>query len=190
MIPAIAMAFPLNTVKVPEIPTAAALSQQQNNELSVDPALIKQAEQAEHAKKIDAYFAHRNMPLEGFGMKMVIEADKNDIDWRLLPSIAVRESTGGIHACKRVAHNSFGWGGCTIGFASTNAAIETIAKNLGGNNPRTAKYYDGKTIRQILNTYNGLAVLAYATQVKDIMDQIEKYPIDDSLALSDSKINS
>lgn len=189
MIPSIAMAFPLNTVKVPEIPTAAVLSQKQNNELS-DPALNKKAEQEEHAKKIAAYFADRNMPLEDFAMKMVIEADKNGIDWRLLPAIAVRESSGGIHACKRVAHNSFGWGGCTIGFKSTDVAIETIAKNLGGNNPKTAKYYDDMPLRKILNTYNGLAVLAYADQVMGIMSIIEKYPLNEDLAVSDSKINS
>ncbi len=191
MIPSIALAFPLNTVKVPEIPTAAVLSQKQNSGLS-DSALSKKAEQEEHARKIDAYFADRNMPLEGYGMKMVIEAEKNDIDWRILPSIAVRESTGGKHACKRVQYNAFGWGGCTIGFKSTNEAIETVARNLGGNNPNTAKYYDGKPLRKILDTYNGLAVLAYADQVMGIMSVIEKYPVSitEDLALSDSKNNS
>ena len=67
------------------------------------------------AKAIDAYFAARNMPLKGTGMKMAIEADANGIDWRLLPAIAVRESTGGKFACKRVANNPFGWGSCKIG---------------------------------------------------------------------------
>ena len=35
------------------------------------------------------------MPLFGMGMKMCKEAEKNELDWRLLPAIAVRESTGG-----------------------------------------------------------------------------------------------
>ena len=35
------------------------------------------------------------MPLLGLGKKMVIEAEKNNLDWRLLPAISVIESTGG-----------------------------------------------------------------------------------------------
>ncbi|MEK9185675.1 MAG: hypothetical protein AAB863_02765, partial [Patescibacteria group bacterium] len=84
------------------------------------------------ADAIDAYFAKRDMPLEGLGAKMVEEAEKNDIDWRLLPAITVRESTGGKKDCKKVPNNAFGWGSCKIGFKSNEEAIEVVAKNLGG----------------------------------------------------------
>jgi len=125
------------------------------------------------ADAIDAYFMKRDMPLEGTGIKMVEEAEKNDLDWRLLPSIAVRESTGGKFKCKKVENNAFGWGSCKIGFKSVNSAIETVAKNLGGNNPKTAKYYDNKTIKQILHAYNPPSVIPkYAEQVMAIMKDI------------------
>jgi len=128
---------------------------------------------AEKAEAIDAYFAERDMPLEGTGKKMVEEAEKNDIDWRLLPAIAVRESTGGKNDCKKVTNNAFGWGSCKIGFKSDGDAIETIAKNLGGNNLNTSHHYDNKTTKQILRAYNPPSIVPrYAEQVMAIMNTI------------------
>lgn len=125
------------------------------------------------AKAIDIYFESRDMPLEGTGKKMVEEAEKNDIDWRLLPAIAVRESTGGKNDCKKVSNNAFGWGSCRIGFKSKEEAIEVVARNLGGNNPNTAHYYDHKTTKQILRAYNPPSVVPkYAEQVMNIMNGI------------------
>lgn len=125
------------------------------------------------ADAIDAYFKEHDMPLKGTGMKMVQEAYINDIDWRLLPAIAVRESTGGKNACDKVKHNPFGWGSCKIGFKSTEEAIEIVARNLGGNNPNTARHYDNKTIKQILRAYNPPSVVPrYAEQVISIMEDI------------------
>jgi len=125
------------------------------------------------AEAIDAYFRKRKMPLEGTGLKMVQEAEVNDIDWRLLPAIAVRESTGGKFACKKVENNPFGWGSCKFGFKSIDSAIEVVAKNLGGNNPKTAKYYKNKTTKQILHSYNPPSIVPkYTEQVISIMDTI------------------
>ncbi|OGI66110.1 hypothetical protein A3A95_03250 [Candidatus Nomurabacteria bacterium RIFCSPLOWO2_01_FULL_39_18] len=125
------------------------------------------------ALAIDKYFEDRDMPLAGTGMKMVLEAEKNDIDWRLLPAIAVRESTGGKHACKRATYNSFGWGSCKINFKSNDSAIETVARNLGGNNPNTDHHYAGKTTKEILQKYNPPSIVKhYAEQVMSIMDDI------------------
>lgn len=125
------------------------------------------------AEAIDAYFAEHNMPLAGLGMKMAKEADTNDIDWRLLPAIAVRESTGGKFDCKKVENNPFGWGSCKISFSSTEEAIEIVARNLGGNNPNTAHHYDNKTIKQILRAYNPPSIVPrYAEQVMSIMKNI------------------
>lgn len=125
------------------------------------------------AKAIDAYFTVHDMPLAGTGVKMIKEADANGIDWRLLPAIAVRESTGGKNACDKVKNNPFGWGSCKIGFDSIDEAIETVAQNLGGNNPNTAVHYDNKTTKQILRAYNPPSVVPhYAEQVMKIMDTI------------------
>ena len=123
------------------------------------------------ADAIDSYFKLHDMPLSGLGMKMVEEAEKNEIDWRLLPAIAVRESTGGKFDCKKVENNPFGWGSCKISFNSIEEAIETVAKNLGGNNPNTAKHYDDKTTKQILRAYNPPSIVPrYAEQDMSIMN--------------------
>ncbi|MEK7175700.1 MAG: hypothetical protein AAB693_02790 [Patescibacteria group bacterium] len=125
------------------------------------------------AQIIDAYFEARKMPLAGTGLKMVQEAQKNKLDWRLLPAIAIRESTGGKFACKTVKYNPFGWGSCKFGFESNENAIEIIAKNLGGNNPKTAFYYTGKDTAGILKSYNPPSVIPkYVEQVISIMDNI------------------
>lgn len=132
-------------------------------------AEVKQAK----AEAIDAYFTVRKMPLAGTGLEMVEEAEKNGLDWRLLAAIAVRESTGGIHACKRVKNNAFGWASCKIGFDSHEQAIEIVAKNLGGNNPNTARHYNDKETKEILRAYNPPSIVPrYAEQVMAIMDVI------------------
>jgi hypothetical protein len=174
LLPVAAATLSTGSIATPTTPPTVPLIQQ--NIVAPDPATIKKALQAEEAQKIDAYFHDRKMPLEGYGPKMVAEAEKNGLDWRVLPAIAVRESTGGIHACKRVAHNFFGWGGCTIGFKSADEAIETVARNLGGNNPKTASYYDGD-LKDVLETYNGLAVASYANDVMGIMDKMATYQV-------------
>lgn len=137
-----------------------------------------QLEREENAAKIDAYFAKGDMPLEGYGMKMVLAAEKHDLDWRLIPAIAVRESTGGRHACKSVSYSAFGWGSCKISFKSYDHAIESLAEHLGGNNPKTARYYANKSIEQILKTYNPPSVVPkYAQEVIAVMNKIEEVKI-------------
>ena len=185
--------LPILTVSTPSLPASGladgtntysqiVLSEQYNkgvqdffafNQAS-DPVLDPKVEMLDaQAKAIDAYFKERKMPLEGMGMKMAIEADKNVLDWRLLPAIAIRESTGGKNACKKVTFNPFGWGSCKIGFKSNDLAIETVARNLGGNNPNTAHHYDEKTTLQILRAYNPPSIVPkYAEQVISIMKNI------------------
>ncbi len=123
------------------------------------------------ADAIDAFFTKRDAPLAGLGMKMAIEADKNGLDWRLLPAIATRESNAGLQACKRVDHSFFGWGSCHIAFDSDEQAIETVARHLGGNDDATDQYYNGKTTYQILRKYNNV-IKKYPEQVIHIMDMI------------------
>ena len=125
----------------------------------------------EHAKKIDAYFSARAMPLEGYGAKMVKVAEENNIDWRLLPAIAIKESTGGKFACH---NNPFGWGSCQIKFKNFDEAIDTVAMNLGGNNPATERFYKNTETKVKLHHYNGTVVPTYTHEVMEFMDLIEQ----------------
>jgi len=174
LLPIMAFSMPSGMPVIPQI----VLSQKENIQIQTLKA---------QAEAIDAYFDARNMPLAGTGMKMAEEAEKNSIDWRLLPAIAVRESTGGKAACKKARHNFFGWGSCKISFDSDEHAIERVALNLGGNNPNTEHYYSGKTTKEILKKYNPPSIVPrYAEQVLSIMNAIgaEDFAIQDELKSS------
>jgi len=137
----------------------------------------------EHAAKIDSFFKNYDMPLEGYGRKMVEVAEENGLDWRLIPAIAARESTGGRHSCKSVPNNPFGWASCKVGFKSLDNAIEEIGAHLGGNNPRTERYYAGKDTVGIINTYNPPHIVAsYKNQVLKIMKIIDGQNLAENLA--------
>jgi hypothetical protein len=138
---------------------------------AVTDATLLQEKESGEAAQIDAYFKANGMPLAGYGMEMVTEADAHGIDWRLIPAIAVRESTGGLHECKSVTYSPFGFGSCKINFSSYNAAIESLATNLGGDNPNTANHYEGKDTDAILKTYNSV-IPGYNLQVERIMTTI------------------
>jgi hypothetical protein len=167
-IPMLAIAMPFTGVGA--IQNLVAVN---NSFMGENSVIITQEEVArkEKADAIDAYFAKYDTPLEGHGMKFVLEAEKNEIDWRLLPAIAMRESTGGIYACKKVPNSVFGWGSCKISFNSIDESIEVVALSLGGNNPNTARYYKDKNITQILKKYNSV-IPGYSNQVIKIMKSI------------------
>lgn len=130
------------------------------------------------ADAIDDYFASKDAPLEGYGMKFVTEAEENGLDWRLLPAIAMRETTGGKFACKsaNAPYNNFGWHSCKKGFSSVEESIEYISKTLGGNNENANAYKAGMTSEQILKKYNPESIIpGYYKQVMKIMDAIEEF---------------
>ena len=165
----LAITIPLTGIS--SIPSLAAINNTPAEENSV---IITQEEviRKEKADAIDTYFAKYDAPLKGYGMKFVIEAEKNNIDFRLLPAIAMRESTGGKQACKKVPNSVFGWGSCKISFESIDASIETVALSLGGNNPKTARHYEDKTTLQILRKYNSV-IPNYPKEVARIMKMIQ-----------------
>lgn len=177
-IPMLAIAMPLSGVSVPSLTEVSNDSVTKENSVIITQEEVARNEQAklekdrkEKAGAIDAYFAKYDTPLAGHGMKFVLEAEKNDIDWRLLPAIAMRESTGGLHACKKVPNSVFGYGSCKMSFNSIDESIEIVAHNLGGNNPNTARHYDNKTTLQILRKYNSV-ISSYPKQVTKIMKKI------------------
>lgn len=128
------------------------------------------AKVARNAKieRIDRYFSGRSMPLAGYGAQFVQVAEKYGLDWRLLPAIAIRESSGGKQMC---GNNPFGWASCRTDFESIHEAIEYVGMNLGGENPRTAPYYKNKTTSEKLWSYNGTVNPKYPDEVLAIMEK-------------------
>jgi hypothetical protein len=130
---------------------------------------MQQQEREAKAAKIDAYYAKYNLPLAGHGMQLVLAAEAHGLDWRLLPALAMRETTGGKFACK---FNPFGFGSCKIGYKSFDEAIEAVAAHLGGDNESTDQYYAGKDTKGILKVYNSV-IPGYTNQILSIMNKID-----------------
>lgn len=81
---------------------------------------------------LDNFFAEYSSPLEGYAELIIDEADKHNIDYRLLPAIAMQEST----LCKKVIKNSHNcWGFGIYGkkvtkFDNYEHAIKVITETL------------------------------------------------------------
>jgi hypothetical protein len=92
----------------------------------------------------------------------VLAADLNDLDYRLLPTLAVLES-----GCGRAArnHNLFGWANGRKPFGSFEHAIHFVAQRL-----RLAPHYRNKTTIEKLRLYNRRP--AYRAKVLRLMDTI------------------
>ncbi|MDD3662837.1 MAG: hypothetical protein PHT84_03155 [Candidatus Pacebacteria bacterium] len=171
-IPMLAVAMPLSGVSSILDQTIIPLSVTEENSAITTQEEVNRKQKAD---LIDSFFKKNNAPLEGYGMKFVLEAEKNNLDWRLLPSIAMRETTGGKFSCKnpKAPNNNFGWGSCKIGFESVDQSIEFISMTLSGNNPNSKYYKTGMTTEQILKKYNPDHIIpGYSKQVMKIMEMI------------------
>ena len=155
---------------IPSISVASNIGSLETRPITKEEVRVENIRQ-ERADAIDKYFKDRSMPLHGTGMTFVLVSEKYGLDWRLLPAIGVRESSGGKAACK---YNAFGWGSCKLGhnYYSYEEAIESIGKNLGGANKNTARYYAGKSTEVKLYHYNGSVEPPYTGEVLAIMDMI------------------
>lgn len=84
------------------------------------------------AKIIEDFFKGYKAPLFEFSSEFVAVADKYQLDWRLLPAIAMQESNGGKRVIKD-SNNPFGYGiygGSVLKFSSFEEAIERVGKGL------------------------------------------------------------
>jgi hypothetical protein len=78
------------------------------------------------------YLESRNSPLAPYAQTFIEEADKNNLDWRLVASIAGLESSFGVHI---PAYSYNGWGYGVYGnnvrrFASWDEGIAVVSKAL------------------------------------------------------------
>lgn len=86
-------------------------------------------------KALKKVFEKYNSPLADEAENYVSLADKNGVDWKLLPSIAGLESSFGKRLMPN-SYNAYGWGGGHIYFDSWSHGIDTITKSL------KTRYYD------------------------------------------------
>jgi len=71
----------------------------------------------------------KNTTLESHSEFMVKTADKYNIDYRLIPAIAMKE-TGGGNTSPSESYNAWGFGNGSTQFTSWESAIESVAKTL------------------------------------------------------------
>jgi hypothetical protein len=112
--------------------------------------------------KLTKFFADRDCPLRDSAQDFLVAADQNQLDWRLLPSISIIESSGG----KDYKNNNvFGWDSCRERFSSVRAGIHYVAAQLG-----KSSRYKGKGVDRQLHIYNPLP--EYPQRVKAVMRSI------------------
>jgi len=111
---------------------------------------------------LEKFFGDRGCPARELAEDFLLAADRHGLDWRLLPSIAFLESTGG----KAYRNNNImGWGSSGRAFSSVRAGIHHVAERL-----KNSPYYRTKQLRGILRTYNPSP--AYPGRVARIMELI------------------
>ena len=109
------------------------------------------------------YFSACECPAGTKAARFIEEADEHHLDWRLLPSLAVVETSGGKHVRRR--NNWFGWNNGQARFASVDLAIHTVAERLA-----ESDQYRGKGILAVLRLYNSKA--GYPERVLSFMREI------------------
>jgi hypothetical protein len=112
--------------------------------------------------RLQKFFGDRDCPLRDSAKDFLVAADQNELDWRLLPSISIIESSGGKYDMN---NNVFGWDSCKEKFPSVRAGIHFVAAQLGKSRRYKDKDLDGK-----LQLYNPLP--EYPQKVKAVMRAI------------------
>jgi hypothetical protein len=126
-------------------------------------------ERDNRAKILKAYFTKYDSPLAEYSDVVIQEADKNNIDWKLIPAISGVESGFG----KAIPVNSYnGWGFGIYGdhvlrFASWNEGIATVSKSLRED---YMNRYKAKNVYEIGSIYAASPTWAY--RVSNLMNQI------------------
>lgn len=139
-------------VSLPSIVTHHRVERSPAEEYRMDPRL----------EALRTFFTEMHCPAIAVSEVFLQVADAYGLDWRLLPSISVIESTGGKAARN---NNLFGWDAGKAEFASLSEAIQGVAYSLA-----TSNLYKDKSLDGILRTYNPNR--EYARRVKSVMERI------------------
>ena len=97
-------------------------------------------------ERLVQFFEKRDCPLSHHAADFLLAADENALDWRLLPSISMIESSGG----KDYRNNNvFGWASGDGEFSSVGEGIHFVAAQLA-----SSRLYRNKSVDAKLQTYN------------------------------------
>lgn len=161
--------------------------------VAVNPAFAQESEAGEAAKlsfgqmlrdervdKLRSYLTSHNSPLTDEAPHFVAEADRLDLDWKLVAAISGVESTFGKHTPPG-SYNGWGWGIPTgaqsgIAFESWKHGITSVSEGL------KYRYIDrgATSIEQIGRIY--AASPRWSGNVRFFLNQIEAFiPADPSL---------
>jgi len=90
-----------------------------------DPAL--ECATDDRCRTLQSFFSRQRSPLESVAAVFIATADEYQLDWRLLPAIAMVETGGGRNGRR---NNVFGWNSGRTRFATVTAGIEFVASRL------------------------------------------------------------
>lgn len=137
--------------------------------LGTGSSMMSQSTPPAHTSKDPRFSALRDFfercgcPLAKDADAFITAADRHGLDWRMLPSIAFVETTGGKH---QKGGNPLGWGSGKIKFGTARQAIHHVAERLA-----RSPIYAKKDVMGKLRTYNP-ANKQYAARVMEVMDQM------------------
>ncbi|MBI2029382.1 glucosaminidase domain-containing protein [Candidatus Gottesmanbacteria bacterium] len=125
-------------------------------------------EKARRIRVLENFLNKYNSPLAAYTSVFVDEAYSNNLDWRLVASIAGVESTFG-KTIPANSYNGWGWNNGKYSFESWEDAISTISESL---NVKYAQKWGAKDPYQIGKYY--AASPTWASRVTYFMEKIEK----------------
>jgi len=109
--------------------------------------------------RLKSYLNKRNSPIENLTADFIAAADRHELDWRLLPAIAVIESSAGV---RYMNNNIFGWNSCRTRFPTVREGIHHVASRFAN-----SRLYRDKDVDGILRTYNPYE--SYPGRIKRVM---------------------
>ena len=146
------LVVPFLTQREKPIPVKPVFVKQKATVAKVDPRTVR----------LGRFLAKLHCPVANLAKDFISAADKNKLDWRLLPSISIIESGGGKAARN---NNIFGWGNGNLKFSSVKAGLQEVAFKLG-----RSPLYRNRDSAGKLKVYNPDE--EYAMRVIDVMNRI------------------
>lgn len=124
-------------------------------------------ERNKRVETLTKFFEQQNSPFSAFAEVFIVHAEKNGLDWKLVPAISGVESTFG-KAIPEGSFNAYGWNNGNYYFQSWEEGIEIVSKTL---NEKYKQKWNAVTPQQIGRYYASSPT--WANRVVYFMNQIE-----------------